>query len=65
MHVKPFSTKNSNAYIGSDELDWPAIMTAAESVGGLEWYIVEYEREGLPPLDALKANLESFRKLRG
>ncbi len=65
MHVKPFSTKNSNAYIGSDELDWPAIMTAAESVGGLEWYIVEYEREGVPPLDALKANLESFRKLRG
>ena len=39
-------------------------MTAAESVGGLEWYIIEYEREGVPPLESLKANLESFRKLR-
>jgi sugar phosphate isomerase/epimerase len=65
MHVKPFSTKNPNAYIGSDELDWPGIMTAAETVGGLEWYIVEYEKEGVPPVEALKANLDGLKKLRG
>ena len=64
MHVKPFSKANPNAYLGADELDWPGIMTAAESVGGLEWYIIEYEREGVPPLESLKANLESFKKLR-
>jgi sugar phosphate isomerase/epimerase len=64
LHVKPFSTRNPNAYIGADELDWPGIMTAAESVGGLEWYIIEYEREGPPPLEALETNLASFRKLR-
>jgi sugar phosphate isomerase/epimerase len=64
MHVKPFSKKDPNAYIGKDELDWPAIMTAAETTGGLEWYIVEYEKEGVPPLEALKANLDAFKKLR-
>jgi sugar phosphate isomerase/epimerase len=64
MHVKPFSKKDPNAYIGADELDWPAIMTAAETAGGVEWYIIEYEREGVPPLEALKANLEAFRGLR-
>jgi sugar phosphate isomerase/epimerase len=64
MHVKPFSKKNPDAYIGADELDWPAIMTASESVGGIEWYIIEYEREGVPPLESLKANLDSFKKLR-
>jgi sugar phosphate isomerase/epimerase len=64
MHVKPYSTKNPDAYLGADELDWPGIMTASETVGGLEWYIIEYEREGVPPLESLKANLESFRKLR-
>ncbi len=64
MHVKPFSKASPNAYIGSDELDWPGIMTAVESVGGIEWYIIEYEREGTPPLDALKANLDSFLRLR-
>ena len=65
MHVKPFSRKSPNAYLGADELDWPAIMTAAEAVGGIEWYVIEYEKEGVPPLEALGANLESFRKLRG
>ena len=64
MHVKPFSKKDPNAYLGKDELDWPAIMAAAETKGGIEWYIIEYEKEGVPPLEALKANLEAFKKLR-
>jgi len=64
MHVKPYSKKDPNAYLGKDDLDWPAIMTAAETVGGLEWYIIEYEKEGVPPLESLKSNLELFRKLR-
>lgn len=64
MHVKPFSKKDPNAYLGSDELNWPAIMTAAETDGGIEWYIIEYEKEGVPPLESLKANLDLFKKLR-
>ena len=64
MHVKPFSRKDPNAYLGADELDWPAILKAAEGEGGVEWYIIEYEKEGIPPLEALKANRERFVKLR-
>ena len=64
MHVKPFSRKDPNAYLGADELDWPAILKAAEGTGGVKWYIIEYEKEGIPPLEALKANLERFKKLR-
>jgi len=64
IHVKPFSKKDPNAYLGADDLDWPAIMTAAETVGGIEWYIIEYEKEGVPPLESLKANLALFKKLR-
>ena len=64
MHVKPFSKASPDAYLGADELDWPAIMTAVEAAGGVEWYIVEYEREGVPPLESLKANLEAFKKMR-
>jgi sugar phosphate isomerase/epimerase len=61
IHVKPFSKKDPNAYLGADDLDWPAIMTAAETVGGIEWYIIEYEKEGVPPLESLKANLACSR----
>ena len=64
MHVKPFSKQNPDAYLGADELDWRAIMTAVESAGGVEWYIIEYEREGVPPLESLKANLDAFKKMR-
>jgi hypothetical protein len=39
-------------------------MTASETGGGIEWYIIEYEREGVPPMESLKANLDSFKKLR-
>lgn len=65
MHVKPFSRAKPDAFIGEDELDWPAIMTAAENVAGVELYIIEYEREtGRPPIEDLKANLLRFKKLR-
>jgi sugar phosphate isomerase/epimerase len=64
LHVKPFSKKNPDAFLGDDELDWKQIMTVVESVGGLEWYIIEYERDAFPPLEALKANLDRFKKMR-
>jgi hypothetical protein len=40
------------------------IMKTVETVGGLEWYIIEYERDAFPPLEALKANLDRFKKMR-
>lgn len=64
MHVKPHSHKNPDAFLGDDELDWQQIMTICETTGGLEWYIIEYEREAFPPLEALKANLDNFRRMR-
>ncbi|MBA3441304.1 MAG: sugar phosphate isomerase/epimerase [Pyrinomonadaceae bacterium] len=64
MHVKPYSKAKPNAFLGADELDWKQILRISESSGGIEWYIVEYEREAYPPLEALKANLAILRKLR-
>jgi hypothetical protein len=61
---KPFSKKNPDAYLGDDELNWKEIMTTAESVGGIEWYIIEYEREAVPPLESLGANLTKFKAMR-
>ena len=65
MHVKPFSKASPNAFIGADELPWAEIMTVAETVAGVELYIIEYEKEtGKPPIDDLTANLAAFKKLR-
>jgi sugar phosphate isomerase/epimerase len=51
------------AYLGRDELDWKRILRLMETVGGTEWYIIEYEVEGPPPLEALRGNLAAFREL--
>jgi sugar phosphate isomerase/epimerase len=65
LHVKPFSKKNPKAYMGEDDLDWNTILDLAEGVGGVEWHIVEYEVPGIPPLEALGANLKILRNKYG
>jgi sugar phosphate isomerase/epimerase len=49
-HMKPYSKSNADALIGKDELPWPEIFNLCENVAGVEWYIIEYERENEPPL---------------
>jgi sugar phosphate isomerase/epimerase len=61
MHVKPFSTEKRGAFIGEDQLKWPEIVAQTRK-DGIEWYVIEYEVPGLPPLEAMKANLDAFRK---
>ncbi len=61
MHVKPYlasAEEPFDAYIGDDGLPWNEIFDLSETVGGIEWYVVEYEHEAHPPLEALKANRE-------
>jgi sugar phosphate isomerase/epimerase len=43
VHDKPSAKQKRDLLVGEDELDWPAIFKACETVGGTEWYIVEYD----------------------
>lgn len=63
MHAKAYSSENEAAVIGDDELNWEEIVIAAEATGGIEWYILEYEIEGVPPLE-LDSSLQNFKDLR-
>lgn len=63
IHAKAYSTVNEEAVIGEDELDWAGIIEASETVGDIEWYILEYEIENVPPLEALKASINNFREI--
>ncbi|MBN1154424.1 sugar phosphate isomerase/epimerase [candidate division KSB1 bacterium] len=62
-HLKPYSRKNPHAMIGEDDIDWQNVFKICESTGGTEWYIVEYEVEEVPALDALRINLENLRRM--
>jgi sugar phosphate isomerase/epimerase len=43
IHVKEHSKANPTAPVGEGDVDWKAIFDLCESVGGTQWYIVEYE----------------------
>jgi sugar phosphate isomerase/epimerase len=58
-HVKPYSKSDRNALIGKDELPWSEIFNLCENVSGVEWYIIEYERQNEPPL----VSIEKLRKI--
>lgn len=63
IHIKPYSSKRRDAFIGDDELAWDTIIELCEGPAGTEWYIVEYEEEGHDPVDALRQNYLNFKKL--
>jgi sugar phosphate isomerase/epimerase len=43
LHAKPHSDSRREAVIGEDEVPWKDVIEAAESVGGTDYFIVEYE----------------------
>jgi sugar phosphate isomerase/epimerase len=65
VHLKPYSQKDGfDTVIGEDEVPWTEFMGLCQSVGGTEWYIVEYESEKLfTPLEGVKKNIDALRKL--
>ncbi len=75
VHLKPFTKRLHDGadhnyphaafdpIIGEDDTDWPALFEACESVGGTEWYIVEYESDAYPPLEAVERCLTALRTM--
>ncbi|MBM4019550.1 MAG: sugar phosphate isomerase/epimerase [Planctomycetes bacterium] len=63
IHLKPWSKSNPKAVIGEDELPWKEIFDLCETTGNTEWYIVEYEVPGLPPLEAVEKCLAGLKKM--
>lgn len=65
VHLKPYSRREEfDTMIGSDDIPWTEFMGLCASVGGTEWYIVEYESETLyKPLDGVRLCLEALKKM--
>jgi sugar phosphate isomerase/epimerase len=64
VHVKEYSKTDENAFVGEGDVNWKAFVALCKAVGNTEWYIVEYERPGTPPLEAVKRCLQNLRKMR-
>jgi sugar phosphate isomerase/epimerase len=63
IHVKEFCSTNPQAYIGEGEVDWKEIFDLLESLCGTEWYIVEYEAAGMPPLESVGHCIDNLHRM--
>ena len=55
-------TRQAFAEVGQGNLDWPVIIEACEAAG-CQWYLVEQDVCGRPPLESLRISLEHLRSL--
>lgn len=64
IHCKEWSRDPAKGYkvlFGEGVADWKGIFQAAESVGGVDYYLVEQEGSRFPELETARKCLQSFR----
>jgi len=61
IHIKPFS-KDPEAVIGEDTINWPGVFEFCETRGNTEWYILEHE-SSQTPLPTVARSYEALKKL--
>ncbi|HEX3353722.1 MAG TPA: sugar phosphate isomerase/epimerase [Terriglobales bacterium] len=67
IHCKDWSPDPGKGYtvlFGEGAADWKGIFGAAESVGGVEYYLVEQEGSRFPEIETARKCLQTFRTLR-
>jgi len=68
IHLKDYSPEAGKGYrvlFGEGASPWKQIFDAAETTGGVEFYIIEQEEHDLPELEAAGRCLANYRKMRG
>lgn len=68
MHCKDWSPDPAKGYqvlFGEGAADWKNIFAAAESVGGIEYYLIEQEGSRYPALETVRLCLQAYRERRG
>jgi sugar phosphate isomerase/epimerase len=66
LHCKDWGPQQGyQVLFGEGTVPWKAVFAAAESVGGVEYYLIEQEGSRYPAFETAKICLQSFKKLRG
>jgi sugar phosphate isomerase/epimerase len=67
MQLNDYAPGRRGVLFGEGTIDWKGVFAAAESVGGIQAYIMEQESypQGMTPLEACQRCLENFRKIHG
>jgi len=72
VHLKPYSFEKGavehaagfETMIGEDDIPWMDFMNLCKTVGGTEWFIVEYESEKMyPELEGVERSLKALKEM--
>jgi sugar phosphate isomerase/epimerase len=63
MHMTDYFPGKREVLLGEGQIPWLAVFEAAETVGGVEWYIVEQESYPVTPVESVRLSLANLRKL--
>src|SRR5438270_1033717 len=67
LHLKEWSSDPAKGYkvlLGEGDAKWKDIFAAAESVGGVEYYLIEQEGSRFSELETARRCLQSYRSMR-
>jgi sugar phosphate isomerase/epimerase len=67
LHLKdwaPGPDKGYKVLFGEGEVPWKAVLDAAESVGGVEYYLIEQEGSRFTPIETAQRCLDTYKKMR-
>ena len=67
LHVKDYSAGEGKGYgvlLGEGDAPWNKIFKAAESTGGVEYYLIEQEGSRFSSLETAERCLAAYKKLR-
>jgi sugar phosphate isomerase/epimerase len=67
IHCKDWAAGPDKGYkvlFGEGDAPWKKIFAAAESKGGIEYYLIEQEGSRFPPLETAEKCLENWKKMR-
>ena len=63
MHMVDYAQGKRDLLLGDGVIKWNQIFDAAETVGGIQFYIVEQESYPYPPLESVARSLANLKKL--
>jgi len=66
LHLKDWSPKEGyRVLFGEGIAPWKEIFAAAETKGGVEFYLIEQEESDFPPMETVDRCLVAYRNMRG
>jgi sugar phosphate isomerase/epimerase len=64
IHLKEWSATNKKAMIGEGDVKWAEIFKLIHAAGTTRWYIIEEEKDAVPPLQGAEISLNNLKKMR-